>query len=209
MLAGWRLADLAAGGFPVLPRMPLRSAERDLALRAFLGHPLILFGHHDDLAEGLDPLRRIAAAVNALGDVQWLPLDEIARSNVEIRRVADTLEVRLYARQATVDIPQGVSSVRVTVPQADGEVVPEALVCGAAATVLSDDVTDGWRRSEAMPVEAGSVSIQLSRSDSVDPWATPRAPWRPRARARRVLAESRDRLVPLVYAVRNSRRAAL
>ena len=209
VLAGWRPADLAAGGFPVLPRMPLRSAERDLALRAFLGHPLILFGHHDDLAEGLGPLRRISAVVNALGDVRWLPLDEIARSNVETRRLADTLEVRLYARQATVDIPEGVSSVRITVPQADGEVVPEGLTCGAVSTTLSADVTDGWRRSETMPVEPGVVSIQLSRSDSIDPWATARAPWRPRARARRVLAESRDRLVPLVYALRPSRRGVL
>jgi hypothetical protein len=209
VLAGWRPADLAAGGFPVLPRMPIRSAERELALRAFLGHPLILFGHHDDLADGLGPLRRISAAVNALGEVQWLPLDEIARANFETRWSAETLEIRLYARQATVEIPEGVTSVRVSVPQADGDVVPEALACGDAGTMLSACMTDGWRRSEAMPAESGPVSIQLSRTDAVDPWATARAPWRPRARARRVLAEGRDRLVPLVHAVRGSRRAVL
>jgi len=55
----------------VIPRIPLTSSDADLALRAFLGHPLIVYGHHEDVAAGLEPLADVAARVNRLGDVRW------------------------------------------------------------------------------------------------------------------------------------------
>jgi hypothetical protein len=85
-LAAWGPVDLVAGGLPVLLRAELaafaesRSSREDLALRAFLGQPLILYGHHDLLAEGPDALARAAAEIDRLGDVRWSSLGTIARA---------------------------------------------------------------------------------------------------------------------------------
>lgn len=85
-LAAWNPVDIVAGGLPVLLRAEFaafaesRSSREDLALRAFLGQPLILYGHHDLLAEGPDALARAAAEINRLGDVRWSSLGTIARA---------------------------------------------------------------------------------------------------------------------------------
>lgn len=206
LLAGWRPADLVAGGLPVLPRLPLRSAAGEIALRAFLGHPLILFGHHNDLADGLAPLERLAAAVGALGDVDWLPLDDLVRANVESRLAGDVLEVRLHARRAVIEVPEGVSALRVLVVEPHGEPVPETLTVGAETGVLPPHAGAGWREAEPLPVSPGRVEVALGRPDAVDWTAAAAVRWRPHARARRVLAEGRDRLLPLVDSIRGGGR---
>ena len=71
-VAGWELAELVSGGLPVIRRESLSVSREDLILRAFLGQPLVLYGHHDDLSEGPDLLREIVAEeIDRLGDVRW------------------------------------------------------------------------------------------------------------------------------------------
>jgi hypothetical protein len=70
-LAGWEPRELVAGGLPVLLRTGFNAPREDLLLRAFLGQPLILYGHHDRLAHGLDVLADATAAIDALGNVRW------------------------------------------------------------------------------------------------------------------------------------------
>jgi len=77
-LVGWHPAD-KADGLPILLRHPL--AQRSLpemTLRAFLGQPLILYGHQEDLSDGLDVLATAAADVERLGETRWCSLGEIA-----------------------------------------------------------------------------------------------------------------------------------
>ena len=61
-LAGWEPAQFVAG-CPVVPRIPLSSSAADIALTALLDQPLVLYGHHEDVAEGLEPLAEAAAMV--------------------------------------------------------------------------------------------------------------------------------------------------
>jgi hypothetical protein len=77
-LVGWHPVDHAEG-LPVLLRHPIvgRSLP-EMALRAFLGQPLILYGHQNDLDEGLDVLAAAAADVERLGPARWCSLSEIA-----------------------------------------------------------------------------------------------------------------------------------
>ncbi len=77
-LVGWGPAD-DAEGLPVLLRHPIvgRSLP-EMTLRAFLGQPLILYGHQNDLGEGLDVLAAAAADVERLGPTRWCSLGEIA-----------------------------------------------------------------------------------------------------------------------------------
>ncbi len=82
-LAAWRPVDVVADDLTVLLRADLALAPReDLVLRAFLGQPLILYGHHDLLRDGPDALGEAAAAIDRLGEVQWCSLAQIARASV-------------------------------------------------------------------------------------------------------------------------------
>jgi hypothetical protein len=85
-LAAWRPVDVVAGGLPVLLRANFeRHPREDLILRAFLGQPLILYGHHDLLAEGPGALARAAAQIDRLGEVRWSSLASIARAHAPTR----------------------------------------------------------------------------------------------------------------------------
>lgn len=79
-LAAWGPVDLVTGGLPVLLRAEFEHPREDLALRAFLGQPLILYGHHELLANGPDALAEAAAQIDRLGNVRWCSLGEIART---------------------------------------------------------------------------------------------------------------------------------
>jgi hypothetical protein len=85
-LAAWRPIDRVAGGLPILLRADFRLHPReDLVLRAFLGQPLILYGHHDLLAEGPDGFAEAAAQINRLGDVSWSSLAAIAHAHTHMQ----------------------------------------------------------------------------------------------------------------------------
>jgi hypothetical protein len=79
--ACWTPGHSVAGGMPIVMRQDFGHPHEELILRAFLGQPLVIYGHHTDLAGGLDVLAEAAAAVNRLGDVRWCALDEIARAS--------------------------------------------------------------------------------------------------------------------------------
>jgi hypothetical protein len=80
-LAAWGPVDVVAGGLQVLLRAEFDHPREDLVLRAFLGQPLILYGHHDLLAQGPDALAQAAAEIDRLGDVRWCSLGAIARAH--------------------------------------------------------------------------------------------------------------------------------
>ena len=97
--------DLLAGWGPVsswpdaraFSRFPLTCSAAEVALRAFLGQPLILYGHHDDLADGLEPLVDAARNVNRLGDVEWKSLGAIAATSYDLRVDGSTAIVQPWA----------------------------------------------------------------------------------------------------------------
>jgi hypothetical protein len=82
-LSGWHPAEIVAGGLPMLLRTDFRYPREDHVLRAFLGQPMILYGHHDLLADGLEVLELATRELNAIGDVRWSSLGEIARASTK------------------------------------------------------------------------------------------------------------------------------
>jgi hypothetical protein len=80
-LVGWSAREILVGGLPTLPRTGFNAPPEDLALRAFLGQPLIVYAHHDLLEHGLDVLSQAAASIEALGDVRWASLADIASND--------------------------------------------------------------------------------------------------------------------------------
>ncbi len=195
-LAAWHPAELVAGGLSVLPRYHLNEARDELALRALLGQPLILYGHHEDFAQGLDVLAQAASEIDELGDVRWGPLSWIARGSYATRRLGDTLLVRMHAPRIDVEVPAGVRSLRVLVPEPHG---------GAAGHRLTHtggfvDVTfaDGLGASRPLAVEGASrIDLTLAADRPLVAAEVPAPAIRPWSPIRRALSEGRDRLQTL------------
>lgn len=182
LLAGWEPADFA-GGCAVIPRLPLTASAVDVAVRAFLDQPLVLYGHHGDLRHGLDPLAATAARINRLGDVEWSSLGTIAAANAALRRDGRALRVRPFSNRLSLDVPAGVESIVLERPRGI-----------AASSHWRLDNGAPLRFGEPAAVAPGAVAVRVLPGADVDPDAVP-AP-RPSAWPilRRLAAESRDRL---------------
>jgi hypothetical protein len=189
-LAQWEIADMV-DGLPVLPRCSLTRSPEDIPLRSLLGQPLILYGHHRDLASGPERLEEIAREVNRLGNVRWGDLASIARSSFLTRRDGETLRVRLYTREAEVEVPEGVRYLAVEAP------ADTAHRAGVSAQLTS--AAGASRAPLGAPVELdgdGPLRVSLLGDDGVDAAAVRAPRWRPWPRTRRLLVEGRDRLAP-------------
>jgi hypothetical protein len=188
-LAGWQPATLVSGGLPVVLRTPLWMSDDELVLRAYLDQPLVLYGHHGDVREGLDVLAERARFINGLGGVRWGPLAAIARSNVETRREGPELRVRPLGRLVHVDVPAGVERLRVLLPPIHGGAGRVVIRRPGRPLVL--------RGGDPLPVGAGRYEIELLAPTRLDAAAIPPPPWRPWPVARRLAGESKDRLAAL------------
>jgi hypothetical protein len=193
-LVGWRPADFA-DGLPVLLRHPLLSRDApELVLRAFLDQPLILYGHHGDLAEGgLDVLANAVSEVNRLGETQWCSLGEIAANHFETRGQGPQLSLRPLTRKTRMLVPDTVEQLLVELPPAHPGPAKERLIIDGQPAQLGDPIG---------VVPGSTVEIRLQSRDLVDIGAVPAPRRQPVALARRALGESRDRLLPLLSRAR-------
>jgi hypothetical protein len=201
-LDGWRPAELVAGGIPVLPRYPFSAQREDLALQALLGHPLILYGHHEDFAQGLDFLAQAASDIRMLGDeVQWGSLSWIARGNFATRRLGETLLVRMHARRVEVEVPAGVRELRLLIDEplggAAGHRVAHAR--GLIAVTFADDlgVSEPLAINSSTPDTRTQIELTLTPDRPLNPASVPAPTVRLWPFIRRALAEGRDRAQPL------------
>jgi hypothetical protein len=188
-LAAWSSREIVAGGLPMLLRAGFNAPREDLVLRAFLGQPLILYGHHDLLADGPDVLSDAAATIDALGDVRWGSLADVARAGVEARLAAGTtLEVNLLARRA-----------RFRVPAAARKLHLDAAALQPAAGAQLRVSRDG--RALVVSLAADSSVLELAGGETVETTLLPEAELVQRRVAkgqlgpllRRALSEARDR----------------
>jgi hypothetical protein len=193
VLAGSRSVHLVDGEFPLLLRHHIRRDREDLLFRAFLGQPLIVYGHHDDLAEGVEILRDIAAFINESCDVEWRPLDGIARSRFSQRREGSCLVVRPETRHVEVPVDGSFDSIAVELPLTGprGVVVVtrdgESLAGQGPHSVAGDKVKISIR-----PVPAIDPRTVSGRSSLPSMWPL----------VRRLLTEGRDRLAPSATALK-------
>jgi hypothetical protein len=189
-VAGWEPADFAAG-CAVIPRLPLGlTGTTELALRAFLGQPLILYGHHVDLAGGLGPLATAAADINRLGDVHWSSLGEIAATNFVGPLEGGTLRVRPYSGRLRIEVPAGAGALAVECPRDADERLAGWSVAGGAPQPFGAAV-------ECAP---GSAEVRLHPADPLDLEAAPYPRPRVWPLVRRTATETRDRLAPILMA---------
>jgi hypothetical protein len=190
-------ARFFAGGLPVIPRHPLPHGVDDLLFRAYLGQPLVVAGHHDDAAHGIEAFADIAAVINGLGPARWSPVAEIARSNYSTRVEGAVLRIRLHARRVRVEVPGGIEEV--VVELAPSHDAPEAEVLVTAA----DERRFSGPALEPFAVEAPtSFELQLRSRTQVDPALVALPGRRVWPIVRRVLSESKVRIPVFVSAPR-------
>jgi hypothetical protein len=187
-LVAWGPTELVAGGLPLILRVPFPHAREDLVLRAFLGQPIVLYGHHGDLHEGLDVLAEAAAFVNGLGPVRWGPLDALSRGAVESRAAGRVLAVRPHTHRVIVDVPDGIVELRIDL---------EALRLARDAPVRAGVVSSTADRP--LPV-AGSGQIELDLRPTPTAQAVGAPPRRLWPIARRLAGEGRDRMAAVLGA---------
>jgi hypothetical protein len=189
-LTGWGSSELMPGGFPLLMRMDFGHSREELVIRAFLGQPVIVYGHHDVFAHGTEVLESFAEEINGLGAVCWSSPSGIARAAVQTRRGNDTLDVRMLGRRVSLEVPAGVTEVRIDATAVEpserhpllaadeaGEI---GLGAGPAATLPATDPTR-------------STQLQLRLGAAVDARTIPAPPRRLLPVARRVVTRWRDR----------------
>jgi hypothetical protein len=196
LLAEWDPAQFVAGGLPILGRRTFARPLDDIVLRAYLNQPLLLFGHHHDLADGFARLETAAARVNALGSVHWGSLTDICRTNFATRRETSTLRIRLYARRIAVDIPADVDQLTVEIPSVASTNGPMMLACDAMTAPVWPSEVEPTRISFQGPF-ASTVQLQLLPGEPLQPEAIAPPGWQLWPIVRRGLAEGRDRMTPL------------
>jgi hypothetical protein len=189
VLAGWGPADFVAG-CAVIPRRTLDCSAAEIALHAFLDHPIVLYGHHEDLAHGLEPLAEAAARVNRLADVRWMALGDMALANHTQRVSGHRVLVAPYARRVVVSPPPRASTLVVQEPRhAHGD-------AGLGGWSLGAGPIQPFG-AEA-PIECGGpVEIRLRGVHDVDAGQVAAPAWRPWPKLRRAGTEMRDRVLPL------------
>jgi hypothetical protein len=76
-----RSVTLDYADFPSVSRAAAyRQTGSDIAIDAFLGNPLLFYGHHDLFEKGIDSFNRLAVAVNTLEpSARWVSLGTVSR----------------------------------------------------------------------------------------------------------------------------------
>jgi hypothetical protein len=200
-VAGWSPLTTDAG-LPAMSRHFLGHGALldELVFDALLDKPLVVCGHHLELADRGTRLAEVADWIRSFGAVRWEPLSSLARSTVFTRNDEDgSLRVRSWTRRFAVDVPQDVELLRVELPfPLDGS----SLRCNGAVRPL-DSAAHGGSLAE-IPVMGGErAELQLlPRTIEVD---CPQRRAHVSAYIRRGIAESRDRLSPLLRRLRVDR----
>ena len=178
-------------GCPVLPRWGLTgNVENTLLVAAFLGQPLILRGHHQDLKGGGGKFIDFAKFINGLGDVTWCNMTDLSRLNYQWRAEGTTAWIKPLGRDTVFKIPEGVTEIIIESPS-------EVDAC-AWHVVLADGSRHDIVPGKGLPVAEGQEGeILIHRHTTMQhPYASEKSmPTPPKLILRRLLTEARDRLL--------------
>lgn len=194
--ADWHMADVAPNGGSIIRRRHfLDPLVRDeTALTIFLDQPVVLFGHHYDVSPGYEVLGETAEWLRGFGQVTWQRLSGLARSNYVSRAEPDSvLRIRSYSRRFSVAVPENVEKLLVELPSYDA-IELDRLRDRHSEFELA--VANGVASAEIPAPPAGQLELLLERRSVVSP--APLGRVNPSAVTRRAVAETRDRLQPIV-----------
>lgn len=186
-------------GFPVIPRFNFADRDDARILLAVLFHqPLVLIGHHGDVAGGLGVLAETAAKIRRVGIIQWCDMTEIARGSFRTKRIGNALWIRMQTRFAQARVPEGVEEIFVDRPWLGEEAVEPLFLRWYGTANQTQEVggriigpircggTSSLTVACPSPAEDGVSRIRRLHLPPLWPYV------------RRLLCEGRDRLCPLL-----------
>lgn len=203
---GLQPAEFLGAGFPVVPRFNFAGQDPGrMALAAFFHQPIIMVGHHQDVAGGLDILADWAQSVNRMGEVRWVHLEEIMRSNYLTRRLNDTLFLKLGARRIQLKVPDGIREMVLIRPW----LVPDRL---EPISLIRDGIPQALPTTTAEFQPGITVNPgEVWEVDCPPPEWPPILAHTPALRLwpmfRRLACEARDRFLPVTDRLRRGRSA--
>lgn len=205
---GFQAARHLSGGLGMIPRITTKTQwQTEAMLAAFLGQPIVIAGHHQDAANGMETLEEIAETINGFGAVRWCSLTEIARSNYTTRLDGETLSVKIGSRRILLPVPEGVREISIHRPWIADNAAEPLILKGTDQTMR--EIQSASAESARIEVMGpGTLEICSPVSNLVNPHEVP-AP-RPRLwpYVRRVLTEARDQATPFLSRRSKSRRLA-
>ncbi|MEI8139859.1 MAG: hypothetical protein WCI03_08330 [bacterium] len=196
---GMDMAEVMPGGIATIPRIRMLPDWRTAAVLAgFLRQPIVIAGHHQDVAEGFGFLAEFAQMVAGFGPVRWLSPTGIARTNFKVRREGSCLLVKTYQRRVFVLIPDGVDQIMVERAWVT-ENESERLTVESRATVPMFSGVCG-RVSPSFQVNTGdTLDIKSFFRQPVSAQEIPPPPRRLWPVARRLLTGTRDHCYSWLY----------
>ncbi len=185
-------AEFLGEGLSVMPRFHMLWDQTYILFSAFLGQPIVPVGHHQDCAGNYELLEKLAGLINSTGEVKWMEMKAISRSNYLTRQSGDTLRVKMFSRRVKLDVPAGIKALELECPWLGNATAQFAL--------LEDGIVKSTHTStESIPVIGGrTIEVRALPIQSQNDAAIPELPTPLWAYARRHLCEGRDRLAPLV-----------
>jgi hypothetical protein len=197
---GMNPSEFLGDGLPVVPRFNIRWDFTCALFAAFLGQPVILVGHHGDLADGLDLLEELSGLINSIGEVRWTDMKSITQTNFCTLSEDDLLHVKMYSRKICLRVPEGCTQVCLHRPWLNGN-TGEGLHVRRGGSVVA---TINSYQGEPVSVRQGEeIEIASIYPDMIDVGKVPVSRSSLWAIARRQLSEGRDRLRPALFRLRD------
>lgn len=189
---------------PIIPRFRLaRESQNHILLAMYLEQPLVLAGHHWDVADGFSVLSELSEFMNGIGEIKWLDMSAIARSNLWWCHHEDVLYVRPFSRYFEVNIPEGTSLISIHAPWVDVSSKAKAVLSLSNGSVLDLVRIDNGSLLIAIPPGAvlpQKLRVQIQQLGANMPIG--RNLFSPAALVRRIITESRDRIMPQARRIR-------
>jgi hypothetical protein len=178
-------------GFPVFHRVG--TSETDVRLSAFLGHPVIMATHHQDYVQNFSRIEVLAKVVNDIAPTRWMSIAEISRTNYLTARADGVLCIKPYTRRLTIPVSQETAVVELEDSAfcAGMTINVRKLIDGPVVTTRGEDLLSCSLKDQ-------SLEIYIPPKHSIDYRIVDPMPLGLWPVARRLLAEGRDRVKPLL-----------
>lgn len=190
---GMNPSEFLGDGLPVVPRFNIRWDFTCTLFAAFLGQPVILVGHHDDLTGGLDLLEELSGLINSIGEVRWTDMKSITQTNFCTLSEDDVLHVKMYSRKIWLRVPKGCTQVCLDRPWLNGN-TGEGLHLQKGGAVV--ERINSYQGEPVSVLQGEEIEIASIYPEMIDVRKVPVSRSSLWAIARRQLSEGRDRVRP-------------
>jgi hypothetical protein len=178
-------------GCPVLPRWGLTgNVENSLLIAAYLGQPLILRGHHQDLKDGGEVFSKFANYINGIGDVLWSNMKELSGLNYQWKMEGTKCHIKPLGINTVFKLPGKAVEIIIDSPSSIGDYHWQILSPDGGLVNIPTEVSFpiSENMSEEVVLKRNSGTEQLLLSKNI-------ISTEPSLILRRLLTEIRDRLL--------------